>query len=222
MEVLTGAIAHEFNNLMTPIMLYADLMEENEIVSNQMEEEIRELKSTAQRCEELAHQLLSYSRQGRAEKVLTEYNATFAIREAVNIIQKLVPSNVQLKTNICKTSYYLKGQVGSLNQILLNLTTNAIHAMKEGGILMIQFGLSTEDNNVVRLIVEDTGTGIPYEIQRNVFHPFFSTKPAGEGTGIGLTVVNRLTQEHGGSIRAKSEEGKGTRFILDFPRVNNS
>ncbi len=219
MEVLTGAIAHEFNNLMTPIMLYADLMEENDVVAEEMEEEIKELKSSAERCEELAKQLLSYSRQGRAEKVLTEYNATFAMREGVNIIEKLIPSNIKLKTSICKTSYYIKGQVGALNQILLNLTTNAVHAMKEGGTLSIQFGLSTDNDNIVRLVVEDTGSGIPREIRQSVFQPFFTTKEAGEGTGIGLTVVQRLTQEHGGTVRATTEEGKGTRFILDFPRL---
>ena len=107
-----------------------------------------------------------------------------------------------------------------MNQIILNLATNAIHAMKEGGTLKIQFGLSTDDERYVRLIVEDTGTGISPEIQRKVFQPFFTTKQAGEGTGIGLTVVKRLTEEHGGIVRAQTEEGKGTMFILDFPRTD--
>lgn len=220
MSVLTGSIAHEFNNLMTPIVLYAELLEENEVVMQEMPEEIEELKSATLRCEELARQLLSYSRQGKAEKVLTDYDATHAMNEAVSIVQKLVPSNIQFKANICKTPYYIHGQVGTLNQIILNLATNAIHAMKEGGTLKIQFGLSTDDERYVRLIVEDTGTGISPEIQRKVFQPFFTTKQAGEGTGIGLTVVKRLTEEHGGIVRAQTEEGKGTMFILDFPRTD--
>ncbi len=218
MSVLTGSIAHEFNNLMTPIVLYADLLEENEVVYNEMPEEIDELKSATKRCEELAKQLLSYSRQGKTEKVLTDYDATYAIREAVNIVSKLLPANVELKTNICKTSYYICGQVGALNQILLNLTTNAIHAMSEGGVLQVQFGLSTEDDNKVRLVVEDSGKGIPDDVKMKIFQPFFTTKQVGEGTGIGLTVVKRLTEEHGGRIRVKTEKGKGTTFILDFPR----
>lgn len=217
MSVLTGAIAHEFNNLMTPIVLYTDLLEENEVVYQEMAEEIEELKSATRRCEELAKQLLSYSRQGKAEKVLTEYDATFAVNEAVNIVQKLLPANIELKTNICKTSYYICGQVGAMNQILLNLTTNAVHAMEDGGKLSIQFGLSTDDDHQVRLIVEDTGEGIPKEIKMKVFQPFFTTKQEGKGTGIGLTVVKRLTEEHGGRIRVKTEEEKGTAFILDFP-----
>lgn len=218
MEVLSGSIAHEFNNLMTPIVLYAELLEENEIVYREMPEEILELKSAAGRCEELARQLLSYSRQGKAEKVFTDYDASYAVREAVNMVRKLVPEKVRLKENICKTPYYIHGQVGTLNQIILNLATNAIHAMGNGGTLSIQFGLSTDDSRYVRLIVEDTGSGIPQEIQQYVFQPFFTTKPAGEGTGIGLTVVKRLTEEHGGRIQVHTVVGKGTRFILDFPR----
>lgn len=218
MSVLTGSIAHEFNNLMTPIVLYAELLEESEAVREEFPDEITELKNTAYRCEELARQLLSYSRQGRVEKVLTDYDATYAMREAISMIRKLVPERVVLKESICKTSYMIHGQVGALNQIVLNLATNAFHAMKEGGTLKISFGLSTEDDRYVRLIMEDTGVGIPMEVQRKVFQPFFTTKKAGEGTGIGLTVVKRLTEEHGGMIRAQSTEGKGTTFILDFPR----
>ena len=144
---------------------------------------------------------------------------TFAVRESVNIIRKLVPNYIELKINICETPYYVKGQIGSLNQILLNLMTNAAHAMSGGGTLTIQFGLSAESENVLRLIVEDTGSGIPQEIQRQVFQPFFTTKKEGEGTGIGLTVVKRLTEEHGGNIAVSTKEGKGTRFLLEIPRV---
>lgn len=222
MSVLTGSIAHEFNNLMTPIVLYADLLEENETVFREMPEEVTELKSAADRCEVLAKQLLSYSRQGNAEKVYTNYDATYAMQEAVNIVRKLLPDEVKLKENICRTSYCIHGQVGALNQILLNLTTNALHAMEGKGTLRIQFGLSVDDERYVRLVVEDTGEGIPPEIRQQVFHPFFTTKQAGEGTGIGLTVVKRLTEEHGGMIRVKTEEGKGTTFILDFPRTINN
>lgn len=219
MGVLTGSIAHEFNNLMTPIVLYAELLEENETVYREMPEEIHEMKSAALRCGELARQLLDYSRQGKAEKALTDYDAAYAMHEAVNIVKKLIPEQIELKETICRTPYYIHGQAGALNQIVINLVTNAVHAMEEGGVLRIQFGLSTDDEKYVRLVVEDSGPGIPKEIQQRVFHPFFTTKEIGEGTGIGLTVVKRLTEEHKGFIRVKTEEGKGTAFILDFPRA---
>ena len=217
--VLTGAIAHEFNNLMTPIVLYAELLEENEIVQKEMPDEINELKTSAVRCGELARQLLDYSRQGKAEKVLTDYDAVYAMHEAINIVKKILPENVVLQESICKTPYKIRGQVGSLNQIVLNLATNAVHAMKNGGVLKIEFGLSTDDDKFVRLIVEDTGEGIPTEIRQKVFQPFFTTKKANEGTGIGLTVVRRLAEEHRGIVRVKTEIGKGTIFIVDFPYV---
>ena len=106
-----------------------------------------------------------------------------------------------------------------MNQIVLNLATNSIHAMKDGGVLRIQFGLSADDEKNVRLILEDTGGGILPQIRQKVFQPFFTTKEAGEGTGIGLTVVKRLVEEHKGSIKVRTEMGKGTTFIIDFPRV---
>ena len=101
----------------------------------------------------------------------------------------------------------------------MNLATNAVHAMKDGGILKIQFGISTDDEKVVRLVIEDTGGGIPPEIRQKVFQPFFTTKKMNEGTGIGLTVVKRLAEEHGGTVKVKTEMGKGTVFIVEFPYV---
>lgn len=217
--VLTGAIAHEFNNLMTPIILYTNLLEENEIVYSQVPEEIEELKSSAERCGELAGQLLSYARLGRAEKVLVDYNATYAVRESIHIVERLLPEHVNLKTTICDTSYYIRGQAGALNQIIINLTSNAIHAMKEKGVLTIQFGLSVEDERMLRLIIKDTGCGIAHEIRARIFEPFFTTKGDKQGTGIGLTVVKRLVEEHGGYIRVEASERQGTMFVIDIPSV---
>lgn len=219
MSILTNSVAHEFNNLMTPIVLYADLLNENEEVYQVMPEEVTELKSATIRCEELAKQLLDYSRLGKAEKVLTDYDATFAVNEAVNIASKLVPEHIRLKRNICKTSYYVHGQVGALNQILINLVSNAVNAIKEGGEIKIQFGVSTDDTRAVRLVVEDNGTGIDPAVQRHIFQPFFTTNTEGKGMGIGLLVVKQLTEEHGGTIWVKTEKGKGTMFVLDFPIV---
>lgn len=218
--VLTGAIAHEFNNLMTPIVLYSELFSENESVQKEMPEEALELSMSVKRCEELARQLLDYSRQGKAEKILVEYNATFAVENSISMVERLLPQNINLKTSVCGTKYYVKGQVGTLNQILLNLVTNAVHAIGDKeGMISIQFGLSREDEQMVRLVVEDNGGGIPEEIRQRIFEPFFTTKGEKNGTGIGLTVVRRLVEEHGGTIRVKSTTGEGTVFIMDFPWI---
>lgn len=217
--VLTGAIAHEFNNLMTPIVLYTNLLEEHPQVKADMSEEIVELKHSAERCGELADQMLQYTRLGRAEKVLLDYNATFAVKESARMVERLMPEHIKVKAEICEKSYYVRGQIGALNQIILNLATNALHAMEEKGILTLQFGLSVEDERMVRLIMKDTGQGIPPEIRRRIFEPFFTTKAEKEGTGIGLTVVKRLIEEHGGFIRVESEMEKGTTFVMDIPQV---
>lgn len=223
MTFLTGALAHEFNNLMTPIVLYSELLSDNDTVVQEMPEEVYELNMSAKRCEELAKQLLDYSRQGRAERVLSEYNATFAVESSISIVSRLIPENIKFETSVCSTSYYIKGQVGSLNQIILNLVTNAIHAIGDKkGCIKLQFGLSVDDGQMVRLVVEDNGCGIPKDLRKHVFEPFFTTKKDGKGTGIGLTVVKRMVEEHGGWIQVQSEEEKGTTFIMNFPRVDDS
>ena len=223
MTFLTGALAHEFNNLMTPIVLYSELLSDNDTVVQEMPEEVYELNMSAKRCEELAKQLLDYSRQGRAERVLSEYNATFAVESSISIVSRLVPENIKFETSVCSTPYYIKGQVGALNQIILNLVTNAIHAIGDKkGRIKLQFGLSVDDDQMVRLVVEDNGCGIPKDLRKHVFEPFFTTKKEGKGTGIGLTVVKRMVEEHGGWIQVQSEEGKGTTFIMNFPRVDDS
>lgn len=223
MTFLTGALAHEFNNLMTPIVLYSELLSDNDTVMQEMPEEVYELNISAKRCEELAKQLLDYSRQGRAERVLSEYNATFAVESSISIVSRLIPENIKFETSVCSTSYYIKGQVGALNQIILNLVTNAIHAIGDKkGRIKLQFGLSVDDDQTVRLVVEDNGCGIPKDLRKHVFEPFFTTKKEGKGTGIGLTVVKRMVEEHGGWIQVQSEEEKGTTFIMNFPRVDDS
>ena len=222
MTFLTGALAHEFNNLMTPIVLYSELLSDNDTVVQEMPEEVYELNMSAKRCEELAKQLLDYSRQGRAERVLSEYNATFAVESSISIVSRLIPEKIKFETSVCSTSYYIKGQVGALNQIILNLVTNAIHAIGDKkGRIKLQFGLSVDDDQMVRLVVEDNGCGIPKDLRKHVFEPFFTTKKDGKGTGIGLTVVKRMVEEHGGWIQVQSEEGKGTTFIMNLPRVDD-
>lgn len=131
-----------------------------------MAQEAKEMSDAVSRCEVLARQLLEYSRQGRAKKVMTVYNATFAVESSVRMVERLIPTNIKIQTSICKTKYYIKGQIGALNQIILNLVTNAMNAIGEKcGKIQIQFGLSTQDERMVRLVVEDDGGGIPEEIR---------------------------------------------------------
>ena len=163
--------------------------------------------------------MLEFSRAGRAERKKTRFNASAEVRLSLRMIQRILPQNIRLEASVSKKDYYMLGQTGMLGQILLNLSNNAIHAMKdqEQGILQIAFGEKREEPGVLCLVVADNGKGIPKELRRHIFEPFFTTKPETEGTGIGLTGVARLLQENGGSISASSEEGKGSRFVAELP-----
>lgn len=110
------------------------------------------------------------------QRVLSEYNATFAVESSVSIVSRLIPENIKFETSVCSTSYYIKGQVGALNQIILNLVTNAIHAIGDKGRIKLQFGLSIDDGQMVRLVVEDNGCGIPKDLRKHVFEPFLQRK----------------------------------------------
>lgn len=221
MAVLSGSIAHEFNNLMTPIVLYTELLRESDAAQAEMPEEIEELSVSVGRCEELARQLLDYSRLGRARKVLAVYNATYAVQSSVNMVERILPANIRLERRICAKRYEVKGQTGAIHQIILNLVTNAVHAIGERpGVIRISFGINSRDERMLRLVVEDDGGGISEEVRRHIFEPFFTTKEEKEGTGIGLPVVRRLVEESGGMIRVESELGKGTTFFIDFPQVS--
>ena len=216
---LWGALAHEFNNQMTPILIYAELFKNNKAVSELMPEETEELYLAAEHCSTLSRQMLEFSRAGRAERKRVKFNASEEVRLSLRMVEKLVPSNIEFKYFVSKRDFYVLGQVGMLSQIILNLSNNAIRAMKDKdeGLLEITFGRSKDRDDFVTLIVEDNGTGIDYEIQRHIFEPFFTTKPPKEGSGIGLTVVARILQENGGYIDAFSEPGKGSRFTAGLP-----
>ena len=216
---LWGVLAHEFNNQMTPILIYAELFKNNSTVSKLLPEETEELYQACEHCSALSKQMLQFSRAGRAERKREEFNASQEVRLSLRMVERLIPDNVEFKYFVSKKDFYVLGQTGMLSQIILNLSNNALRALKdkEGGVLEITFGRSKENDKFVNLIVEDNGTGIPGELQRHIFEPFFTTKPPEEGSGIGLTVVARLLQENGGYIDAASELGRGSRFTAVLP-----
>ena len=103
------------------------------------------------------------------------------MESSISIVSRLIPEKIKFETSVCSTSYYIKGQVGALNQIILNLVTNAIHAIGDKkGRIKLQFGLSVDDDQMVRLVVEDNGCGIPKDLRKHVFEPFFTTKKDGK------------------------------------------
>jgi signal transduction histidine kinase len=128
--------------------------------------------------------------------------------------ERLSNHHVQVSMHIDPNCPRVVADSDQMNQVLINLIMNAVHAMPEGGTL--RFGLACE-RDIVKLTVSDTGHGIPKEAADKIFDPFFTTKEFGKGTGLGLTVVKGIVEEHQGSIQVESEEGKGTTFTINLP-----
>ncbi|MDH4246166.1 MAG: ATP-binding protein, partial [Nitrospira sp.] len=138
-----------------------------------------------------------------------------AIEESVEIFrERLAKNRIHVEMDLVDPCPLVLGDADQMNQVLINLIMNAVHAMPDGGTLSI--GLARE-KDFVKLTVADTGHGIPHEVVKKIFEPFFTTKEFGKGTGLGLTVVKGIIEEHQGSIAVESEEGKGTRFRVLLP-----
>ncbi|MDO4265216.1 MAG: ATP-binding protein [Eubacteriales bacterium] len=221
LTALQSSLAHEFNNQMTPVLIYAELFRDNKTVAGLLPEETEALYQSALQCSDLSRQMLEFTRQGRAEKKAVDFNASMEVRTSLRMVEKLLPEHVRMETKLSRREFFIHGQSGMLSQIILNLSNNAVYAMREtqDAVLRVMFGASKEQEGFICLIIEDNGCGIPKAQQRHVFEPFFTTKPMKEGNGIGLTVVARLVQEHGGFLDVKSEEGRGTSFTIQIPYI---
>jgi signal transduction histidine kinase len=213
--MLTGTIAHEFNNLMTPIMIYCDLLKDQIQGKAEMKEEVEEITIAARRCTELSKQLLDYGRTEHTEGKPVVFDAALVTKNTIKMFEKLLPKEVLLLSYICKDPVLILGNPGALNQIIINLCTNAYQVMKEKG-GKIQLSLTVKENKAV-LLIEDNGYGMDKTIMENIFEPFYTTKKPGEGTGLGLPVVKKLVKGMKGTILVESETGKGTIFTLTFP-----
>jgi signal transduction histidine kinase len=214
--ILSGTIAHEFNNLMTPILIYCDLLLPKFKEDEEVKEEIEEISSIAQRCSELSKQLLAYGRVEKDEDLMSIYDGTLVAKNSMRMIAKLIPREINLDYRISEEPIMLYGNAGSLNQILLNLCTNAYQAMKEtGGSLQVSFYKKDEEEAILK--VSDTGCGMDKETMARMYQAFFTTKESGEGTGLGLSVVKRLVTKQGGNIEATSKLGEGTTFTIVMP-----
>jgi len=143
-------------------------------------------------------------------------------QETVSLLRATVPTNVSIQCVIDSASPPIKADPNQMHQVLMNLCTNAWHAMEpSGGTLEIRIEPTREGKTpMVRCSISDTGTGIPDHIIGRIFEPFFTTKPAGSGTGLGLSVVHGIIRNHGGAINVRSQVGHGTTFVIDLPAVD--
>ncbi len=225
---LAGGIAHDFNNLLAAILGHLHLVEQKLTGGQGIEKNVSQIKQAATRAVELVRQILTYSRQ---EKVtLAPVQVQRCIEESLELLIATFPSSIDIQTSYAEDAdeLLIDADKTQLQQILINLCTNAAHAMDGKGVLEI--GLKKVDYTTVpppeadwpagsyaQLSVKDNGSGMSAETISKIFDPFFTTKPAGDGTGMGLSVVHGLVKKHNGFITVNSRLNKGSTFTLWVP-----
>jgi len=232
---LAGGIAHDFNNILGIIMGYAEIagltLAENSPEKASLEEVIK----AAHRAKDLVKQILTFSRKDGREQMAVQLGTV--IREAMKLIRASLPKTIEVRQEITVTpgDDLVMADSTQIHQLLMNLSANAAHAMREkGGTLTVSLSphhvapLDVTETpelapgDYLRLAVEDTGHGMHRKILGHIFNPYFTTKAPGEGTGLGLAVVHGIVRDHHGAITVRSKPGKGTLFHLHFPRLTSA
>ena len=235
---LAGGVAHDFNNLLTAMIGFSDLLLMRHPAGDPSFADIMQIKQNANRAANLVRQLLAFSRRQTLQPKTVDLTEVLA--ELSNLIRRLIGENIQMSMQHGRDLGMVKADQGQLEQVIINLAVNARDAMKEGGTLTIRTSnvhiaspealprdlISPTEEDVITpgdyVLVEvtDTGSGIPPEIVKNIFEPFFSTKEIGSGTGLGLSTCYGIIKQSGGYIFVRTAIGKGTSFQLYFKRFD--
>jgi PAS domain S-box-containing protein len=226
---LAGGIAHDFNNILAAIIGFTEMIRGRVQGNAEMRRYVDHVLKAGTRGKDLVRQMLTFSRH--SEKELKPVRLSSIIQEPLKLLRASLPSTIHIKQEIMTDSFVL-ADATQIHQVLMNLSTNAAHSMREkGGVLGIRlsdFSFSAvldaphQDmipGSYVRLSVADTGCGMSREVLKRVFDPFFTTKETGEGTGLGLSVVHGIVKGHKGAVTVESETGKGSVFTIYFPRA---
>ena len=228
---LAGGIAHDFNNILSAILGYAQLAQMNSAENPKVQKYINRLYLASERAKKLVQQILVFSRQSKSEKRPADISVV--IKEALKLLRASIPSTIEIHQNVKSNLGTVEADLTQIHQIVMNLCTNAFHAMeKDGGQLdvdLISVKISAEDSLLyediepgyyLKLTVADTGHGISAEILPRIFEPYFTTKELGKGTGMGLATVHGIVKDHGGHIKIYSEPDVGTTFHILFPFID--
>jgi len=210
---LAGGVAHDFNNLLQAMLTHAQRLRGRANGERWLEDLAGELERQVERGASLTRQLLVFSRRETVRPERLDLND--AVREATQMLRRLVRANIALAIDLSPQRLVVAADPGQLQQVLTNLTLNAVHAMPAGGRLAIRTAALSPLE--VSFEVEDSGHGIPAAIRERIFEPFFTTKEPGKGTGLGLSVVHGIVATHGGRVEVETEEGRGTRFRVVLP-----
>ncbi len=222
-----GAIAHDFNNVLTAIIGSSELLASELESSHPLCEEAREIRVAADRAAGLTRQLLTFSRRQITQREILSVSEV--IEALAPMLSRLLGEDVELVLDLATPDSAVEADRHQIDQVIMNLAVNARDAMPHGGRVAIEVTateldeeftrqrLSLEPGRYVVIAVSDTGRGIDAEIQRHIFEPFFTTKPVGQGTGLGLSTVFGIVQQSGGTVSVYSEPGRGSTFRIYLP-----
>jgi two-component system cell cycle sensor histidine kinase/response regulator CckA len=227
---LAGGIAHDFNNILSAIIGYTELAMLNEGAEH-CTAELKEALVAANRAKDLVKQILAFSRQTDEDRMPVK--VAIVAKEAVKFLRATIPATIEIKTRIDDKSGAVLANSVELHQIIMNLCTNAQHAIGEqSGLLEVdvqntEIDLSQKNDIIelevgsyVRISVKDTGYGMTPDVMKRIFDPYFTTKEKGVGTGLGLAVLHGIVKKYGGAIKVESVLGKGTTFHIYLPKAD--
>ncbi len=226
---LAGGIAHDFNNILTAILGFTDLAIEEAGSRSSLGQLLGEVRSAGLRARTLVGQILAFSRSG--ERMIAPVQIHTIIKEVVKLLRATLPSTIEVRKEI-QSRGLIMADATQIHQVLMNLCTNAFHAMREkGGVLTVRLTEMEADATTTtaypglaagkywKVAVSDTGTGMDAAVKSRIFDPYFTTKEKGEGTGLGLAVAYGIVKNHHGSIYVESEPGHGTTVLILLPRL---
>jgi signal transduction histidine kinase/ActR/RegA family two-component response regulator len=230
---LAGGIAHDFNNLIGGILGYSAMLRKKYETMSGFEDETRKLsliQKAAERARDLTKALLGFARKGNYEKIVFNLNET--IIETINLLTRTIKSNINLSTQLDNNLWNVKGDSTQILQVLMNMGLNAQYAIHDQGdiVFKTQNIVITKENHVsikltpgqyVLVIISDSGCGMSKETVDKIFDPFYTTKPMGEGTGLGLSLSYGIIENHGGAILVDSALNRGSVFSIYLPAINN-
>ena len=230
--VLAGGIAHDFNNVLQTISGYTQLIASQAETSPLTRERLGRVEESIGRAAGMIRQLMTLAR--KVEIRLEPVDLNREVDRTASILRHTLPRMIEIQTSLAEDVPPISGEPSQIEQVLLNLATNAGHAMPQGGLLKFETKpvvLEAKDCRTlpglqpgkhVILTVVDTGTGMDEDVLSHIFEPFFTTKPLGEGTGLGLSTVYSIVANHGGHLGCQSAPGQGTTFTMYFPALNGS
>lgn len=223
---LAGGIAHDLNNILSPIIMSVDMLRMNEL-DDETKRWLSVIRENAERGADLVKQVLTFARGMKGERINVQLK--HIIKDLVKVLKETFPKSISIRFNIDPELFTISADPTQIHQVLMNLSINARDAMPEGGVLDMsatnsfldetsaRMNFETAPGHYILLTVSDTGFGVAEELRSRIFDPFFTTKDIGKGTGLGLSMAQMIVKSHGGFINLYSEPNVGTKFSIYLP-----